>query len=341
MPPRIRSILASFAIATALQGLVWGSVQFASLPAHSLARWLAVVTASSLYSGLAGLPTALGCTVLLARVHRWATWRRFAVAFVAFAPLTAAGWLIIALAYPGGSMLARLPSVLGITTTYFLVTFVQSVQARFLEEALAREQSMRLAFDAQLSSLESKIRPHFLFNALNSVLALIPDDPKRATEVLERITGLLRASLHGRSGDLVPLRDEMDLVTDYLEIERVRFGERLRYALAVPPDLDAVVVPAFSIQTLVENAVKYAVAKQRDGAHIHVTAATTHGGRVAVTVTDDGPGFDVGVLPPGHGLEALRVRLDLLFGRTGMLEIAGNTGGARVVMHVPMKREAA
>src|SRR5262249_40854312 len=158
------------------------------------------------------------------------------------------------------------------------------------------------------SSLESRIRPHFLFNALNSVLALIPDDPKRAAAVLERITGLLRASLDVRAGGVVPLGDEMALVADYLEIERVRFGERLRYALEIPTELEDVGVPAFSVQTLVENAVKYAVPSRRSGARIGVAAALD-GATVLVSVTDDGPGFDARIVPAGHGLDALRARL--------------------------------
>src|SRR5204862_4325989 len=105
----------------------------------------------------------------------------------------------------------------------------RSLHAKELEH----QKALALATEARLASLESRVRPHFLFNALNSAIALIPEDPVRAERVLERLSALLRFSLD-RHRSLVPLGDELDVVVDYLEIEKARYGERLAYRLDVP-----------------------------------------------------------------------------------------------------------
>jgi signal transduction histidine kinase len=174
----------------------------------------------------------------------------------------------------------------------------------------------RTATEAKLASLESRVRPHFLFNALNSAIALIPEDPQRAEAVLQRLAGLLRFSLDAKGS--VALGEELRVVGDYLEIERVRFGDRLRYELDSPAELAAVRIPAFAVQTLVENSVKYAVAPRTTGAAIRVRVRRD-GERLAIEVHDDGPGFSGEIWRPGHGLEGLRARLDALYGVGGVL----------------------
>lgn len=200
-----------------------------------------------------------------------------------------------------------------------------------------RSRAVAIATEARLASLESRVRPHFLFNALNSAIALIPEDPARAEQVLERLAALLRFSLDAHQARLVPLGEELRVVVDYLEIERVRFGERLRYRVDVPAELEAHPVPAFSLQTLVENSVKYAIATRASGGEIRVTARRD-GGRLHLAVEDDGPGFTAAPMP-GHGLDTLRGRLEALYGNGASLAApapAPSTGGARVAVEVPL-----
>ena len=201
-----------------------------------------------------------------------------------------------------------------------------------MAESLHRSQA--LASEARLASLESRVRPPFLFNALNSALALIPEDPKRAEDVLERLSGLLRYSLDAQQARLVTLGEELRVVTDYLEIERVRFGDRLAYAIEVPAELHACKVPAFALQTLVENSVKYAVSARKQGARIEVKARR-EGERLHVEITDDGPGFTGEIWLPGHGLDGLRARLDALYGtRAKLVAPAREAGGAAVRIEI-------
>ena len=208
---------------------------------------------------------------------------------------------------------------------------VGAVTMSRMSESLHRSQ--RLASEARLASLESRVRPHFLFNALNSAIALIPEDPARAEDVLVRLSALLRFSLDAHAR-LVPLGEELRVVTDYLEIERVRFGDRLAFAIDVPAELHACEVPAFALQTLVENSVKYAVSARKQGARIAVQARRI-GDRLAIEISDDGPGFTGEVWQPGHGLDGLRARLAALYGdRAKLVAPADATTGASVRIEI-------
>jgi two-component system, LytTR family, sensor histidine kinase AlgZ len=196
-----------------------------------------------------------------------------------------------------------------------------------------RQRAIALAAEARLASLESRVRPHFLFNALNSAIALIPEEPHRAEDVLERLCALLRFSLDAQAR-LVPLGEELRVVTDYLEIERVRFGDRLAYTIDVPEELRALEVPAFAVQTLVENSVKYAVSARKQGAHVRVSARR-EAGRLALDVRDDGPGFTGEIWVPGHGLDGLRARLDAVYGaRARLVAPAEAATGAAVRIEI-------
>lgn len=187
---------------------------------------------------------------------------------------------------------------------------------------------------ARLASLESRVHPHFLFNSINSILSLIREDPARAEHLLERMAALLRASLDQNQRSLVPLEQELKLAKDYLEIEQARFGDRLRFRFEGTEDWTGIEVPPFSIQTLVENSVKYAVSPRRTGGQIEVVAVGWDGGLV-IEVRDDGPGFTRQAMEPGHGLELLQGRLTALFGDKAKLEFDRQAGGMTVRMRVP------
>jgi len=218
---------------------------------------------------------------------------------------------------------------------YRLRTTTLELRTRQLEEERVR----KLATQAKLSSLESRIHPHFLFNTLNSISALIREDPQRAERTVERLAALLRYSLDTNAQRLVPLRQELYVVEDYLEIEKTRFGDRLRCTLDVPDDLGDLEVPPLAVQTLVENSIKHAVTVNRQGGEIRVTARATPE-RLVLEVADDGPGFDLQTLEHarGHGLGNLQERLAALFDGDGRLELARRDGRMTVAVTVPRKR---
>jgi signal transduction histidine kinase len=189
--------------------------------------------------------------------------------------------------------------------------------------------------EAQLASLESRVQPHFLFNTLNSIAELIHEDPKGAERMTGQLASLLRSSLDQQSQPLVPLGDELRAVRDYLAIEQVRFGDRLRYQIETDTGAAHMSVPRLALQTLVENSVKFAVTPRREGASIVVRAAAADG-RLRVEVVDDGPGFDAGALPAGHGLALLRDRLTLLYDSRATMEIVSGDRGTTVGLTVPL-----
>lgn len=190
-----------------------------------------------------------------------------------------------------------------------------------------------MATEARLMSLESRVHPHFLFNAINSILALIRDDPRRAEDLLERMAALLRFSLDQSQGRLVPLDKELTIVRDYLEIEQARFGDRLRFEVEASEHLEAE-VPPLSIQTLVENSVKYAVSPRREGGRILVRATVVEGSAI-VEVEDDGPGFSETECSAGHGLALVRERL------SGFGALAFERSPQRMIARVSVPARAA
>jgi Histidine kinase len=340
-------------------GIALGSIFFFTGDGETLKGWLVAVAVSTTYSNFIGLPATMLFFSLGPRLRRFRPAGQVLAYLGALLPVAALGcaasdalFVVAGLRSRGGfvaqfatdlrvALLITVVVAVGVIGYERLRARLVDAESRLRDEELLRERALRLAGDAQLSSLESRIRPHFLFNALNAVIALIPDDPKRAEAVLERFTALLRASLRVEPSGLVALRDEVSLVSDYLEIESVRFEDRLRWLVDVPEELGAVAIPPFALQTLVENAVKHAVSVERRGASIRI-AASRDGERVSLAVEDDGPGFDGRSLPQGHGLETLRARLAAVFGDASDLEIAGTPGRTRVTIRLPAKtREAA
>lgn len=204
------------------------------------------------------------------------------------------------------------------------------LQLKELEEERAR----KLTAEARLSSLESRIHPHFLFNTLNSISSLIQEDPKLAERLVERLAALLRFSLDSNQSSTVPLDRELKIVTDYLEIEKARFGDKLRYSIDVPRELCAVEVPPLAVQTLVENSLKHVIASRREGGEVRIVARAT-GGRVTIEVRDDGPGFDADDFKAGHGLDNLQSRLAALFDDGAALELARIEGQTAVTISLP------
>ncbi|MGE3467165.1 MAG: sensor histidine kinase, partial [Pyrinomonadaceae bacterium] len=194
-----------------------------------------------------------------------------------------------------------------------------------LDEANARS----LAVQAQLTSLESRIHPHFLFNTLNSIAALIKEDPVKAERMIERLSALLHYSLAMDTSHPVPLSEELRVTCEYLEIESVRYEEKLEFTVNSQNGIPSVVLPAFSLQTIVENVVKHVVAKSSAVTRIDIEIGTSED-KTIVRVKDNGPGFSVLNLKPGHGLDNLRNRLSNLKEPTASLKIV-ETGKGGVV----------
>lgn len=211
---------------------------------------------------------------------------------------------------------------------------LQVTERALREKELAEERAKKLAAEARLRSLESRIQPHFLFNTLNSISSLINLDPVRAEQVVGRLAAFLRASLDTSDRSLIPLREELTMTESYIDIEKVRFGDKLAGSVNVPAALQEIKVPPMSVQALVENAVKHGITPKVGGGEICV-AASAEGDNLRIEVSDSGCGFDLSVVPPGHGLDNLIERLKALFGDKAGLNAFRRDGHSVVEMVLP------
>lgn len=214
---------------------------------------------------------------------------------------------------------------------------LQSATLELRTRQMEQERANKLLVEARLSSLESRIHPHFLFNTLNSIASLIPSDPVRAEATVGKLASLLRFSLNANQTSLVPLEQELKVVQDYLEIESTRFGARLRYQIDVSETLSRVKVPPLALQSLVENSVKHVATQHSQGATIWI-AAREESGRVLLDVIDDGPGFSLAAISPEHGLGNLAARLRLLFNEAGQLDVTRCDGKTVARISLPADR---
>jgi two-component system, LytTR family, sensor kinase len=193
--------------------------------------------------------------------------------------------------------------------------------------------------EARLAALKAQLHPHFLFNAFNSVSALLGRDPAAAREMLARLESLLTLTLERAEAQEVTLAEELRVVEMYAGIEGVRFSDRLSVEVDVDPGLHDVLVPHLVLQPLVENAVKHGIAARPGPGRIAVSARAD-GGRVVLSVADDGPGTSAESASRGEGigLANTRARLAQLYGAAAALSVESAAGrGTRVTVTLPLR----
>ena len=199
-----------------------------------------------------------------------------------------------------------------------------------------------LAARTQLAALRAQLHPHFLFNALHTVVQLIPVDAPGAMRAAEQLAGVLRTAIE-EDRDLVALAEELAFVRRYLAIEGIRFGDRLRVHEAIDPDTLSIPVPSFALQTLVENAVRHGAAPRVETTTLTIATHIVSSALV-ISVADDGAGAAHGVLdaPTGTGLRRLRERLQHLYGARAALTIdSAAARGLRATITLPLGAEFA
>lgn len=217
------------------------------------------------------------------------------------------------------------------------VTYALSSAAQLRErerEAAALETQLR---DAQLAALRMQLQPHFLFNSLNAIMALVRDrDTDRAIRALSLLSDVLRAAVNAGDGHETTLAQELEFVSRYLEIERVRFGDRLRVTIEVPHELGAARVPTFILQPFVENSLKHGVLRERQGNEITISASAGEG-VLRLAVRDDGRGLpETWTATTGVGISNARARLTRMYGDAARLSVSNAAaGGVAVEIALP------
>jgi two-component system LytT family sensor kinase len=216
--------------------------------------------------------------------------------------------------------------------------YYQSFRASELAQSSLKTQLAQ----AQLRALKMQLHPHFLFNTLHSISSLVLEDPAKANSMIAQLGDFLRLTLENSNQQLVSLKEETEFLRCYLEIEQVRFGDRLTVALELEPQTLSVQVPHLILQPVVENAIQHAIAPRSTRGHIDIEAKRLNN-VVRLEVRDNGPGMasnDALGRTEGVGLSNVRARLHQIYGSDFRFELMNaRDGGLTVVMEIPFRRE--
>jgi hypothetical protein len=322
------------------RGWIWLHLAIAWLPIWIL---FAALVASAhpdvprpwaLLASLQAIAVAAGLGMLVQRLTDRLPWphplhARFVAAHGAAALVYAGAWMLLTealqtLLHPTASFsLSYLPLGYLVLGIWLYVMVAGVTYATRATERAARAEA--IAARSQLSALRAQLNPHFLFNALHTVVQLIPREPRRAAQAAEQVAGLLRTTLE-EDRDLVPVGEELAFVERYLDVERIRFGDRLRVRVDIPEEARAALIPSFALQTLVENAVRHGAAPRVEATEIILQGAIGNG-VLTLTVRDTGAGAMPAQLDGGQGsgLRRLRERLMVLYGGGARLDIVPGT----------------
>lgn len=200
--------------------------------------------------------------------------------------------------------------------------------------------ALKLADTAHLRALQSNLNPHFLFNALNGVATLVREgDAAAASAMIDALSVLLRSTLQRLNTAEIKVSEELQLIEEYLRIQRFRFGDRLRSTVLAEPDALAALIPTLILQPLVENAVRHGILPREDGGSLWISIRK-EAETLVVSVEDDGPGLKEDTANvAGLGLENSRDRLAALYGSTALLTVGPRTeGGVAAVIRMPFRR---
>jgi signal transduction histidine kinase len=243
------------------------------------------------------------------------------------------------------SILTIVPTMLASIHAPFTFLIGATMAARlFTESADHRAADARLnrletrLFEARAQLLRSQLHPHFLFNSLNSVTALIRSEPQRAAEMLDRLCSFYAIASATEGRKTVRLQEELDFVRHYIDIERIRFGPRLSTHVDVAPEVADAEVPTLILQPLAENAIKHGIGLQPGPGTLAITAYA-RGERLSIFIEDSGA-IDPSSMRDGVGLANTRERLRQLYGSDGSIAIAPIDSGTRVTVTIPLRRAA-
>jgi sensor histidine kinase YesM len=314
------------------------------------ARWLDNLISSFVFSACIGFSIHGIFVLLWNRLGRLSPLRRLAVQFAVYLVAgfagTEIGYFILRYTYYGGAfdigshlrllfLNLILAVVFGSAAAVYLSlrSSAERMAKKLKEKELNEERLERLRTRAELDALQAKINPHFLFNTLNSIASLISENPAAAESTVEKLSELFRYTLQRSGNSTVTLSEELEIVRSYLEIEKVRFGDRLQFEIRADGSLNGLLIPPLLIQPLVENAIKHGIAEEPKGGT--VTVDVKKDGRTCViAVNDTGKGLSGTGGDPGFGLKSIRERLALSYGENASLRT--EEGSALIQITIPL-----
>jgi two-component system, LytTR family, sensor kinase len=198
---------------------------------------------------------------------------------------------------------------------YYIYHFAKSSREQMIDKIRLES----LVKELELKTIKSHINPHFIFNALNSIRALVDEDPKRARTAITELSNILRSSMHAEKLETTTLEKELNIVKDYLALELIRFEKRLNISYDIDEDTLDQQVPPMMLQTLVENGIKHGISKKIDGGTIHIISDFV-GDKHELIIRNSGQ-LDEYINTDGFGVESTYNRLNLLFGKNAKFEL--------------------
>jgi len=234
-----------------------------------------------------------------------------------------------------GNLIFDSPLIFIWSCIYFIWHYVELGRKTEVQKVMLES----LVKELELKTIKSHINPHFIFNALNSIRALVDENPDRARTAITELSNILRSSMQTEKLELAPLEKELNIVKDYLALEYIRFEDRLRIAYEIDDDTIDLPVPPMMLQTLVENAIKHGISKQKEGGVVRIISITTdHYHELIVQNTGQLHVASEDVID-GFGINSTRNRLKILFGENASFEIRDNMDSSMVeaIVKLPLK----
>jgi hypothetical protein len=235
-----------------------------------------------------------------------------------------------------GDHLALLAANMLMVLVFFslAVAYVQK-KKRLKLKIIENQRIYHLQTQTKLVALQSKINPHFLFNTLNTMLSLVHKSPEKVETMILNLSDIYRRVLQYPEDQKISLKEEIQLVKEYLEIEKIRMGKRLRFFLSVDKEIEDAKIPPLLIEPVVENAVIHGISPKPDGGEINILAKKNKG-ELKISVTDNGIGMGKGNQKAGYGLSSVKERIHLNYGENARFEINDLTeGGVKITMEIP------
>ena len=215
------------------------------------------------------------------------------------------------------SALALLFLIIVVTYLYF--------SKKIKEEKIRQLALTKARMISELKSLQSRINPHFLFNSLSSLLSLVSIDTKRSEEMIISLSNLLRYTLNVSKRELVDLKEEMEIVNKYLNVEKMRLGDRLTYSISCPDGLCQNKIPPLTVQPLVENSLKHGISKSVEGGTVDI-AVSQRGKKLEIKVKDSNKIDNKNPLDSGFGLSNIKKRLEILYKDSASISVDYDEG---------------
>jgi len=332
-------------------GLVGVAIALFSQEAGAMARF---VPTGILFANAIGFAAGFSARFVLPRYSGLPAFIRLPLAIVtllaggAFGSALIIFWNPLTVLYEGRLLLLLVvvDSIIAVIVGLIIYNYerlrdqIEKSYAAIARNRVREERLRELAARSELKALKAQINPHFLFNALNSISALISSDPDAAQQTLERLAGIFRGTLLASEKGSVPFRKEMELVDAYLDVERARFGRRLSVEQSIDPGARDVPVPPLILQPVVENAVRHGISPTVEGGTVRIDAKLVDGA-LRIVVQDDGEGTGLidleEMLAEGYGLRNVRDRLATRFGEGEWFKFeSSRETGTRVELVLPL-----